>query len=330
MRDVTVELKALRLHGVASAWCDLSEQGIASGLDASRWLVEHLQQVETTDRSTRSVQHQMSSARFLVHRDLAGFDFDASVVDQKLVHQFAMLEFTEAAHNVVLVGGPGTTGTLPNARQCSATRDDHRLTRSDHASLPHRGDGQRSHRFLHSRATAKKRVEARKQAREGGAKADTTDATHSRRLATRIHYRDQEVKDRGKTYTYPQPTITASASTPGSLLLRRGQVSCAASDAAAVHRCGYAAAADCRRKLTLQSPHDVGLRSRAEFDRPLLTGHAIDGLGGAATAKQRRGFAEQGLSFLRIQFVEKSGAAQLVFRHRLRVVKLRGRELPRG
>ncbi len=46
-----------------------------------------------------------------MHRDLAGFDFDASVVDQKLVHQLATLEFTEAAHNVVLVGGPGTGKT---------------------------------------------------------------------------------------------------------------------------------------------------------------------------------------------------------------------------
>ncbi|WP_412179442.1 hypothetical protein [Variovorax paradoxus] len=36
MRDVTVELKALRLHGMASAWCDLQEQGPASGLEASR------------------------------------------------------------------------------------------------------------------------------------------------------------------------------------------------------------------------------------------------------------------------------------------------------
>ena len=111
MRDVTVELKALRLHGMASAWCDLAEQGAASGLDASRWLVEHLLQAETTDRSMRSVQHQMNSARFPVHRDLAGFDFDASAVDQKLVHQLATLEFTEAAHNVVLVGGPGTGKT---------------------------------------------------------------------------------------------------------------------------------------------------------------------------------------------------------------------------
>ena len=42
MRDVIVELKALRLHGtawhgMAGAWCDLQEQGSALGLDASRW-----------------------------------------------------------------------------------------------------------------------------------------------------------------------------------------------------------------------------------------------------------------------------------------------------
>jgi DNA replication protein DnaC len=111
MRDVTVELKALRLHGMAGAWCDLEEQGASSGLDASRWLVEHLLQAETTDRAMRSTQYQMTSARFPVHRDLAGFDFSASVVDQRLITQLATLEFTEAAHNAVLVGGPGTGKT---------------------------------------------------------------------------------------------------------------------------------------------------------------------------------------------------------------------------
>jgi DNA replication protein DnaC len=111
MRDVAIELKALRLHGMAGAWYDLQEQGPASGLDASRWLVEHLLQAETTDRAIRSTQYQMTSARFPVHRDLAGFDFDASVVDRRLVHQLATLEFTETAHNAVLVGGTGTGKT---------------------------------------------------------------------------------------------------------------------------------------------------------------------------------------------------------------------------
>ena len=48
---------------------------------------------------------------FPVHRVLAGFDFDVSPVDRKLIHQLASLTFTEAAHNAVLVGGPGTGKT---------------------------------------------------------------------------------------------------------------------------------------------------------------------------------------------------------------------------
>jgi DNA replication protein DnaC len=111
MRDLGVELKQLRLHGMAGAWGDLVEQGTHPGLDSSRWLLEHLLQAETTDRALRSVNHQMHAAKFSVHRDLAGFDFDASPVDRKLVLQLAETDFTEAAHNVVLVGGPGTGKT---------------------------------------------------------------------------------------------------------------------------------------------------------------------------------------------------------------------------
>ena len=84
-RDVTVELKALRLHGMAGAWADLVEQGGNAGIESSRWLIEHLLQAEGTDRAMRSVSHQMHAARFPVHRDLAGFDFEVSPVDRKLV-----------------------------------------------------------------------------------------------------------------------------------------------------------------------------------------------------------------------------------------------------
>jgi DNA replication protein DnaC len=111
MRDVTVELKQLRLHGMAGAWADLVEQGRNAGLDGSRWLIEHLLAAETTDRALRSVSHQMHAARFPVHRDLAGFDFEVSPVDRKLVHTLAETAFTDAAHNAILVGGPGTGKT---------------------------------------------------------------------------------------------------------------------------------------------------------------------------------------------------------------------------
>ena len=63
---------------------------------------------EATDRAARSVRNQMTMARLPVHRDLAGFDFEASSMDRKLGEQLASCAFNEAAHNVVFVGGPGT------------------------------------------------------------------------------------------------------------------------------------------------------------------------------------------------------------------------------
>ena len=110
-RDVMVELKGLRLHGMAGAWADLVEQGSSAGLDTSRWLIEHLLQAEGTDRAMRSVSHQMTAAKFPVHRDLAGFDFEISPVDRKLVTTLAGAAFTDEAHNLVFVGGPGTGKT---------------------------------------------------------------------------------------------------------------------------------------------------------------------------------------------------------------------------
>ena len=88
MADVIAELKALRLHGMAATWAELGEQRSAE-VERSRWLLEHMLQAEASDRATRSVQHQMSSAKFPVHRDLASFDFEVSPVDRKLVTQLA-------------------------------------------------------------------------------------------------------------------------------------------------------------------------------------------------------------------------------------------------
>jgi DNA replication protein DnaC len=96
---------------MADAWSELVEQGTSADLDASRWLLEHLLAAEGTDRALRSVSHQMHAAKFPLHRDLAGFDFEVSPVDRTLVNQLATTDFTADAHNVVLVGGPGTGKT---------------------------------------------------------------------------------------------------------------------------------------------------------------------------------------------------------------------------
>ncbi len=110
-RDIGAEFKGLRLHGMAGAWADLMEQGGSAELAASRWLVEHLLQAEEVNRQMRSIAHQTKAARFPLHRDLAGFDFEVSPVDRGLIMKLADLSFTQDAQNVVLIGGPGTGKT---------------------------------------------------------------------------------------------------------------------------------------------------------------------------------------------------------------------------
>ncbi|HHN0169201.1 TPA: IS21-like element ISPst3 family helper ATPase IstB, partial [Pseudomonas aeruginosa] len=100
MRDLMAELKELRLHGMATAWAELTAQG-ESNTASSKWLLEHLLEQEHTDRAMRSVSHQMNMAKLPMHRDLAGFDFSASSADARLISELANLSFTDTAQNVV-------------------------------------------------------------------------------------------------------------------------------------------------------------------------------------------------------------------------------------
>ncbi|CAG7856523.1 hypothetical protein MCAMS1_01042 [biofilm metagenome] len=107
MSDIIGQLKALKLHGMADCYAELQGQGISAAPE----VLQQLLTAEATDRSIRSIRYQVTSAKFPVHRDLLGFDFSQSKVDQQLVMQLANLEFTAAAQNVVLVGGTGTGKT---------------------------------------------------------------------------------------------------------------------------------------------------------------------------------------------------------------------------
>jgi DNA replication protein DnaC len=111
MADLIAELKALRLYGMAGSYAELLENGGAATISSSEWLIKHLLQAETTDRAMRSIRYQMHSARFPIHRDLAGFDFEQSKIDRRQISTFATTDFTEKAENIVLIGGTGTGKT---------------------------------------------------------------------------------------------------------------------------------------------------------------------------------------------------------------------------
>jgi DNA replication protein DnaC len=107
---IVVMLRSLKMHGMAQAVTDLMQQG-APAFDAAVPILSQLLKAETAEREVRSVAYQLKIARFPAYRDLAGFDFANSEINEALVRQLHHCEFIDLADNVVLVGGPGTGKT---------------------------------------------------------------------------------------------------------------------------------------------------------------------------------------------------------------------------
>lgn len=103
-------LKSLKLHGMADAIGTLSTQSSPAYQQAVP-VLEMLLKAESSERDVRSINYQMKAARFPAYRDLTGFDFGQSAVDEALVKSLHRCQFLEDAQNVVLVGGPGTGKT---------------------------------------------------------------------------------------------------------------------------------------------------------------------------------------------------------------------------
>ena len=68
-------------------------------------------EAETENRQTRSIEYQMRIAKFPYHRDFATFDYNKSAVPKVEVESLRSGQFTEDAHNLVLIGGTGTGKT---------------------------------------------------------------------------------------------------------------------------------------------------------------------------------------------------------------------------
>jgi DNA replication protein DnaC len=122
-------LKSLKLFGMAQAIDELASQG-SPAFQNVQAILGKLLKAELAEREVRSVAYQMKVARFPAYKDLAGFDFAQSAVNEALIRQLHGGEFMEKAHNVVLVGGPGTGKThLATALGVQAIQHHHRRVR---------------------------------------------------------------------------------------------------------------------------------------------------------------------------------------------------------
>ena len=128
--DATIAtMKSLKLHGMAQSIAELSAQA-SPAYSKAEPILQQLLKAEVAERDVRSIQYQMKVARFPAYRDLTGFDFTQSEVDETLITSLHHCEFMEEAQNVVFVGGPGTGKThLATAIAVQAIQHHHKRIR---------------------------------------------------------------------------------------------------------------------------------------------------------------------------------------------------------
>ena len=102
--------KNLKLFGMADTVVDLAAQS-SPAYQSAIPILQTLLKAEEAERDVRSIKYQMKVAKFPAYRDLAGYHFDQSMVDEALIRSLHRCEFIEEPQNVVLVGGPGTGKT---------------------------------------------------------------------------------------------------------------------------------------------------------------------------------------------------------------------------
>jgi DNA replication protein DnaC len=74
-------------------------------------LVGDLLKAEITEKQARSIKYQMTIAKLPLAKEIAGFDFAATPINEGLVRDLATGGFLASQRNAVLVGGTGTGKT---------------------------------------------------------------------------------------------------------------------------------------------------------------------------------------------------------------------------
>jgi DNA replication protein DnaC len=119
-------LRLLKLHGMADAFTELSQQTGFNKL-TKETLIDELTRAELVDRKTRSINYQMGIAKFPVSRDLNGFDFTQSEVQEEQLMALYNGHFMGEKRNIIFVGGTGTGKShLAIAIASQAVRNAHR------------------------------------------------------------------------------------------------------------------------------------------------------------------------------------------------------------
>jgi DNA replication protein DnaC len=110
----------LKLYGMKAAYDEIMATAVKRQHEPQR-IVGDLLSAEINEKQARSIRYQLSIAKLPLAKDLDGFDFAGTPINQTLVHDLAGGGFLEQQRNAVLVGGTGTGKThlaIAIARSC--------------------------------------------------------------------------------------------------------------------------------------------------------------------------------------------------------------------
>jgi len=90
--SIIIMLRSLKLHGMAHAVDDLVTQG-APAFEVATPMLSQLLKAEMAEREVRSIAYHTKVARFPSYKDLTGFDFTSSDINEAKVRQLHHGEF---------------------------------------------------------------------------------------------------------------------------------------------------------------------------------------------------------------------------------------------
>ncbi len=103
-------MSELKLAGMRHAYDEVVAAAVKRQHSAQR-VVGDLLKAEITEKQARSIKYQMTIAKLPLAKEIAGFDFAATPINEGLVRDLATGGFLASQRNAVLVGGTGTGKT---------------------------------------------------------------------------------------------------------------------------------------------------------------------------------------------------------------------------
>jgi len=108
--DVLAMMGELRLYGMKNAYDEVLATALKRQHEPQRFAGELLR-AEISEKQARSIKYQLTIAKLPLAKDVEGFAFQDTPVNEGLVRDLAGGDFIAQQRNVVLVGGTGTGKT---------------------------------------------------------------------------------------------------------------------------------------------------------------------------------------------------------------------------